>query len=180
MIKKVLVILSAMLMLASCGKKQYDVYLFIGQSNMAGRGDMFPEDTLSAIKHAYILDGNDEIIPAKAPLNIYSTIRKRANMQKINPAYSFARTVTKKSKNDILLVVNARGGSSLDQWLKNAPRDTFSVRRGQDDQEWDGKLMPSFYDEAVDGLSVYPGKYRILYGSSSRDEDLKAIDFQVI
>ena len=149
MIKKVLVILSAMLMLASCGKKQYDVYLFIGQSNMAGRGDMFPEDTLSAIKHAYILDGNDEIIPAKAPLNIYSTIRKRANMQKINPAYSFARTVTKKSKNDILLVVNARGGSSLDQWLKNAPRDTFSVRRGQDDQEWDGKLMPSFYDEAV-------------------------------
>jgi beta-glucosidase len=32
----------------------------------------------------------------------------------------------------------------------------------------------------VDGLSVYPGKYRILYGSSSRDEDLQAIDFQVI
>jgi beta-glucosidase len=43
----------------------------------------------------------------------------------------------------------------------------------------DGEAF-SFYDEAVDGLSVYPGKYRILYGSSSRDEDLQAIEFQVI
>ena len=43
----------------------------------------------------------------------------------------------------------------------------------------DGEAF-SFYDAAVDGLSVYPGKYRILYGSSSRDEDLQAIDFQVI
>ena len=43
----------------------------------------------------------------------------------------------------------------------------------------DGEAF-SFYDEAVDGLSVYPGKYRILSGSSSRDEDLQAIDFQVI
>ncbi|MBR5724548.1 MAG: glycoside hydrolase family 3 C-terminal domain-containing protein [Bacteroidales bacterium] len=37
-----------------------------------------------------------------------------------------------------------------------------------------------YYDAAVDGLSVRPGKYRILYGSSSRDEDLKALDFQVL
>ena len=37
-----------------------------------------------------------------------------------------------------------------------------------------------YYDAAVDGLSVKSGKYRILYGSSSRDEDLKALDFQVI
>jgi len=43
----------------------------------------------------------------------------------------------------------------------------------------DGEAF-SFYDEAVDGLSVYPGRYRILYGSSSRDEDLQSIDFQVI
>ena len=37
-----------------------------------------------------------------------------------------------------------------------------------------------YYDASVDGLSVRPGKYRILYGSSSRDEDLKALDFQVL
>ena len=42
----------------------------------------------------------------------------------------------------------------------------------------DGEAF-SFYDEAVDGLSVRPGKYRILYGSSSRDADLQALDFEV-
>ena len=43
----------------------------------------------------------------------------------------------------------------------------------------DGEAF-SFYDEAVDGLSVKPGQYRILYGTSSRDEDLKSLDFQVL
>ena len=36
-----------------------------------------------------------------------------------------------------------------------------------------------FYDEAVDELSFKKGNYRILYGSSSRDCDLKAIDLNV-
>ena len=43
----------------------------------------------------------------------------------------------------------------------------------------DGEAF-SFYDPAVDGLSVRPGKYRILYGSSSREQDLQGIDFQVL
>ena len=43
----------------------------------------------------------------------------------------------------------------------------------------DGEAF-SFYDEAVDGLSVKPGKYRILYGSSSRDTDLQSLDFEVL
>ena len=36
----------------------------------------------------------------------------------------------------------------------------------------------SYYD-GKDGLEIKPGKYQILYGSSSADEDLKALDFQV-
>ncbi len=32
----------------------------------------------------------------------------------------------------------------------------------------------------IDELSIMPGRYRILYGSSSRETDLKSIDFQVI
>jgi Beta-glucosidase-related glycosidases len=43
----------------------------------------------------------------------------------------------------------------------------------------DGEAF-SFYNADVDGLAVRPGKYRILYGSSSRDEDLQALDFQVL
>lgn len=37
-----------------------------------------------------------------------------------------------------------------------------------------------YYDESVDELSVKTGKYQILYGSSSNDSDLKALDFEVI
>ena len=34
-----------------------------------------------------------------------------------------------------------------------------------------------YYDEYQDELAVKPGKYQILYGTSSRDEDLKSFDF---
>ena len=37
----------------------------------------------------------------------------------------------------------------------------------------------AYYNKEVDGLKVFPGKYQILYGNSSRDADLKAIDFTV-
>ena len=36
----------------------------------------------------------------------------------------------------------------------------------------------SYYD-GKDGLEIKPGKYQILYGSSSADKDLKALDFEV-
>ncbi len=37
-----------------------------------------------------------------------------------------------------------------------------------------------YYDESVDGLSVRPGKYQILYGKSSLDSDLQSLDFEVL
>ena len=36
-----------------------------------------------------------------------------------------------------------------------------------------------YYDEMIDELAVKPGRYQILYGTSSRDEDLKAMEFSV-
>ena len=36
-----------------------------------------------------------------------------------------------------------------------------------------------YYDEAIDELAVKPGRYQIFYGTSSRDEDLKSLDFTV-
>ena len=37
-----------------------------------------------------------------------------------------------------------------------------------------------YYDEKVDGLSIFPGRYQILYGSSSADKDLQSLDLEVI
>ena len=36
-----------------------------------------------------------------------------------------------------------------------------------------------YYDEMIDELAVKPGRYQILYGTSSLDKDLKAMDFIV-
>ena len=42
----------------------------------------------------------------------------------------------------------------------------------------DGEAF-EYYDPSIDELSTRPGRYRILYGNSSRDEDLKSLDFEV-
>ena len=36
-----------------------------------------------------------------------------------------------------------------------------------------------YYDPSIDELSTRPGRYQILYGTSSLDKDLKSIDFEV-
>jgi beta-glucosidase len=36
-----------------------------------------------------------------------------------------------------------------------------------------------YYDPSIDELSTRPGRYQILYGCSSRDEDLQKLDFVV-
>ena len=43
----------------------------------------------------------------------------------------------------------------------------------------DGEAF-EYYDSSIDELSVRPGRYQILYGSSSLDKDLKALDFEVL
>ncbi len=38
----------------------------------------------------------------------------------------------------------------------------------------------AYYSEEADDLAVLPGKYNILYGNSSRDEDLQSLNFEVL
>ena len=42
----------------------------------------------------------------------------------------------------------------------------------------DGEAF-EYYDPSIDELSTRPGRYQILYGSSSRDTDLQSLDFEV-
>lgn len=42
----------------------------------------------------------------------------------------------------------------------------------------DGEAF-EYYDPSIDELSTRPGRYRILYGNSSRDTDLQSLDFTV-
>ncbi len=111
---------------------EYDVYLLIGQSNMAGRGEMTAED-MKPVDGVWLLNDKAEPEPAANPLNRYSTVRKGVSMQKIGPGYSFSRKVASVTGRPVLLVVNALGGSSVKAWQKDAATitDKASIGYGQ-------------------------------------------------
>lgn len=96
-----------------------DIYLCIGQSNMAGRGVLTPE-VMDTLRNVYLLNDKDGFEPAVNPLNRYSTIRKDISMQRLGPSYAFAKEMVQKTKHPLGLVVNARGGSSINSWLKGS------------------------------------------------------------
>ncbi len=122
-------------------KEEYDVYLLIGQSNMAGRGEITEEDK-TFIPNVFILDSEGKPVPATNPLNIYSTIRKEDRHQKMGPGAFFARTVAERTGHKVLLVVNARGGSSINAWKKGEISD---VKVGNSSSS----VQISFYEEAI-------------------------------
>ena len=100
-------------------KDDMDIFLLIGQSNMAGRAEIREQDRDSL--EMVFLFTNDPIHPwehAANPLNKYSTIRKKITMQKLGPGYSFARTLSDHfPKQKFGLIVNAKGGTSIREWL---------------------------------------------------------------
>ncbi|MFG0248736.1 MAG: sialate O-acetylesterase [Phycisphaeraceae bacterium JB051] len=112
-------------------KDKLHIYLCIGQSNMAGRAP-FTEEDAKPIDRCLLLNGEDQWEPAAIPLNKHSTIRKGIGMQKMNPSYMFAKTMLQADKDiTIGLVVNAKGGTRIDQWKKgmekHKPEEPFYV-----------------------------------------------------
>lgn len=108
--------------LPSMQLKDLDIYLVIGQSNMAGRAPI-QEDQKGPIPGAYVFADHENVpwVKASNPLNRYSTIRKKMSMQRLSPAYSFAQKMTSSNpEREIGLVINARGGTGVVQWLPGA------------------------------------------------------------
>ena len=109
-------------------KEDFDLYLAIGQSNMAGRAPVEEQDRIS-IPNAYLLNGEDEWESAQAQyvddkwcgFNRYSTVRKTGATQGINPAFYFAKTVSESiggENKKIGIINNARGDTSIEAWQK--------------------------------------------------------------
>lgn len=90
--------------------------LCVGQSNMAGRGylDDAARDTLPGV---FLFDADGCFEPAVEPLNRYSSVRKELSMQRVGPAGSFAAVFAAASGRPVGIVVNARGGTSIDEWI---------------------------------------------------------------
>jgi len=143
------------------GKLQPDnlnIYLMIGQSNMAGRAEIELSDcdTLSGV---FLFTGmnDDQWEKAANPLNKYSTIRKDISMQKLSPAYTFARDMAESSTvKQIGLVVNARGGTSISLWEPGSEFYREAVSRTKDAMKY-GVLKGIAWHQGESDASEYEG-----------------------
>jgi Carbohydrate esterase, sialic acid-specific acetylesterase len=95
------------------GKENVWVFILAGQSNMAGRGIVEPQDTV-ANKRILTINKNGQLIIAKEPLHWYEPDRTG-----LDCGYSFGKTIIKKlpANSYVLLIPTAIGGSSISQWL---------------------------------------------------------------
>ena len=95
------------------------VFIMAGQSNMAGRGAVEPQDT---VKHPDIfsINSENEIVYAKEPLHFYEP-----DLTGLDCGMSFSVTLLDRlprpyaDRIKILILPTAVGGSSIHQWLNN-------------------------------------------------------------
>lgn len=107
--------------------ENFEIFLCIGQSNMAGRAEIMSQDT-NVLNNAFLLNDKLEWEKAQNPMNRYSTIRKDIDLQLLSPAWTFAETLEAEGKH-IGLVVNARGGTNIKEWQKGDTYYTEAVSR---------------------------------------------------
>lgn len=158
----IILFLSSSVVYADDDKKpvpELDLFLCIGQSNMAGRGYLRP-DVMDTLAHVYLLNDKEEFEKAVNPLNRYSTIRKEMSMQRVGPSYSFAKEIARETGNSIGLVVNARGDTSIANWEKGNQSGYYdeALKRIKDAMKW-GKLKAIIWHQGEANVSS-PEKYK--------------------
>jgi hypothetical protein len=127
------------------------LYLFIGQSNMAGRAPIEEEDK-GPIERAYLLNNNEQWEPAQTGeygsrgyqgFNRYSTVEVASKKNGLNPALPFAKVITERMPHArIGIISNAVGDTNIAKWQKGAGTYFFeeAVRRTKCAME-QGQLM---------------------------------------
>ncbi len=93
-------------------EKLLDLYLLIGQSNMAGRGPLTDAYMNEGSPNVLMLDKENIWVPAKHPLHF-----DKPKVAGVGPGLSFGIAMTKKNKkHKIGLIPCAVGGTSFDVW----------------------------------------------------------------
>jgi len=97
-------------------KENFYIYILAGQSNMAGRGFVQPQDTVPS-PNVLTLNKNNEWVYAKEPLHYYEPTRTG-----LDCGLSFGKKLSAMYGKNITigLVPCAIGGSSIEQWLDDS------------------------------------------------------------
>lgn len=104
-----------------------DLFLLIGQSNMAGRGKVEDQDRIPDPR-IWTLDSADHWIPATDPLHF-----DKPKIAGVGLGRTFAKQiVTATPGASIGLIPSAFGGTSIDEWKKGGKLYTEAVRRARE------------------------------------------------
>jgi hypothetical protein len=116
-------------------KEDLWVFILAGQSNMAGRGLVEPQDTIPD-RRIFTINKTGEIIIAKEPLHFYEP-----TLTGLDCGLSFAKALIRQIPDSIsvLLIPCAVGGSSISQWLND-----ITYR--------EVKLLSNFREKAATGM----------------------------
>lgn len=103
------------LQIATAPVKKENVWVFLmaGQSNMAGRGLVQPQDTVP-LPRLLTINPQGQLILAKEPLHFYEPA-----LTGLDCGYSFGETLLRNIPDSIslILIPTAIGGSAISQWL---------------------------------------------------------------
>ncbi len=106
-------------------REQVHLYLLIGQSNMAGRGEMKDEDRVPR-ERIVMLNAQDAWVPAAHPLHFDKTIAG------VGLGLPFAEAMAKAQQGvTIGLIPCAVGGTPLSRWSKGGDLYQNAVRRAK-------------------------------------------------
>lgn len=100
-------------------QQRLDLYLLVGQSNMAGRGFLEKEDT-TFNAHVFMFDKNDSFVLAREPLHYDKKSRGTG------PGLAFGKEMAKKFPNNhIGLIPAAVGGTKISYWHPDNKRGLY-------------------------------------------------------
>jgi hypothetical protein len=103
-----------------------DLFLLVGQSNMAGRGKVEPQDQVPDVR-ILMLNKSNEWVPAIDPIHF-----DKPKVAGVGPAHGFAVAVAAAVPNrSIGLVPCAVGGTSINQWKKGEKLYEDAIRRAK-------------------------------------------------
>jgi hypothetical protein len=160
------------------------VFLLVGQSNMAGRAKPSQED-LKPVEGILLWNDQGAWEAAVAPYNRYAVHRKKI-FTGLNPGVTFARTYQAAHPGvNIGIVCQARGGTSIEQWLNRGPGNRMNLYQASIDAAKkameSGSLKGILWHQGEsnsDRVAAYPAQLKELIRRFR--EDLHAPDLPVV
>ena len=136
------------------GEKELEIYLLMGQSNMSGRASYSSAEGAD-MDRTYLFNNNNRWSIASNPLNKYAILGDSSSQVAMGPSYYFAKTLNQYIPDlQLGLVVNAKGGSAISQWMKGTFYYENSVAKAKEAMKY-GTLKGIIWHQGCSDSSKY-------------------------